>query len=64
MRKGCVESYKYALKWYPNTPNGNGLFARSKESVKLTSVWTGSSVTVHRCESCRKLIIDETELEV
>ncbi|MBQ7326905.1 MAG: hypothetical protein IJW93_05475 [Clostridia bacterium] len=64
MRKGYIKSYKDALKWYPDTPNENGLFARSKEGVKLTSFWTGSSATVHRCEKCKKLIIDESDLDV
>lgn len=64
MQKGYVHSNKHALRWYPNVPQGKSIFASYNESKKLSSVWNGGNVIVHRCEKCKKLIIDENELEV
>lgn len=64
MQKGYVHSYKFDLRWYPNAPKGKGIFSGYKESKKLTSFWGGGDLTIHRCESCKKLIIDENELDV
>ena len=64
MRKGYVDkqSISIPLEWYPASPKSKGVLARSRESIKLTRSF-GDSVIVHRCEDCKKLIIDEKELE-
>ena len=64
MKQGYVHSYKYDLRWYPNDPEGKGIFAACKESKKLSSVWSHGEFTMHRCENCKKLIVDENELDV
>ena len=64
MRKGYIDQQRmFALEWYPAVPTGSGIFARSNESVKLSSIWKDGAVTVFRCEECRKMIIDEDTLD-
>lgn len=61
MQKGYIDKQKLGvpLEWYPANP----LIAIAKESIKLTKAFK-SSITAHRCENCKKLIIDESELDV
>lgn len=64
MTKGYIEQGRGRLIWQPCYPKGDGLFARKKESLKLARPFVFAEVIVHRCEKCRKLVIDEKELDV
>ena len=62
MRRGYIEQGRTRLVWYPYESRDEGLFLR-KDKLKLAPPFVWCEVTVHRCESCKKLIIDENELE-
>ena len=62
MEKGEIDAYKSSQRWCPSIPKGMSLFARKKESVKLSSIWHGLCIPAYRCSDCKKIIIDETKL--
>ena len=65
MEKGFIEqtNFMIPLEWYPAKWYG-GICASKKCNVKLTSSLKGGTLTVYRCDDCRKMIIDESTLDV
>lgn len=65
MRLGYIDQQRmFGLEWYPAVPLGTGFTAQSREAVKLSSAKKSGSVKAYRCEDCKKILIDEAELEV
>ena len=62
MEKGQIEQTHvfFPLQWTPYS-RPPGLLLSRKHIVKLTSFKNGGRVIAHRCEACRKIIIDECE---
>lgn len=60
MEKGFVEqtNIMIPLEWYPAKRDGRILVSK-KRNIKLTSSLKGGTLTVYRCEKCRKMVIDE-----
>ncbi|MBR4862027.1 MAG: hypothetical protein IKU09_07485 [Firmicutes bacterium] len=65
MEKGFVEQTNILipLEWYPAKWDGEILVSK-KRNIKLTSSLKGGSLTVYRCENCRKMVIDEDMIDV
>ena len=65
MKKGYIDQtdIRFPLEWYP-ADRETGFFKSRKGYVKLTSAFKDGSITAYRCEGCRKIIIDETTLDV
>ena len=66
MRLGYIDQQRitFGLQWYPAIPRGTGFTAQSREAVKLSSAKKSGTVKAYRCEECKKILIDEAELEV
>ena len=65
MEKGFIEqtNVMLPLEWYPAKWDGRMIFGK-KRNIKLTASLNGGTLTVYRCEVCRKMVIDEKELNV
>ena len=65
MEKGFIEqtNLMIPLEWYPAKRDG-GIIVSQKRNVKLTSSLKGGTLTVYRCDDCKKMIIDENALDV
>ena len=65
MEKGYIDQtdFRFPLEWYP-AKRETGFFASKKRNVKLTAVMKGGSITAYRCDACKKIVIDESTLEV
>jgi hypothetical protein len=65
MERGYISQtdFRFPLEWYP-ADRGTGFFTSNKRNVKLTATLKSGSVKVYRCEPCKKMIIDESTLDV
>ena len=64
MQIGWVDQDRYGLRWTPS--DERGFLERIFEShdIGLTSIEHGGRLIVYHCETCRKFIIDENDIEV
>lgn len=60
MELGYIDQpdFRFPLEWYPANSE-IGLFRTRTRDIRLTY---GGSVKAHRCENCKKIIIDESTL--
>ena len=60
MQLGYIDQtdFRFPLEWYPANRE-IGLFKGKKGNVRLTY---SESVKAHRCENCKKILIDESTL--
>lgn len=62
MEKGYIDQtdFRFPLEWYPaNRKVIFSIFTSTKRNVRLTY---DGNVEAYRCESCKKIIIDESTL--